>query len=473
MNFLRTNVRSPRDSSLGRQSYRPQRSLANNEDDRMDLDDPWGMGMTTGTSSRIHWVNRQRDELSSLPNYEGRLPDLSSLYGWAPSPGDDDLAVELLQEWFRSDTESTRSGTLRRDARRDASNRISQQRPTDDSYSHRMNDGFIPNEILLQSMRRPVRFSRTRTLHNYLLERDRERDRESEDRDRPAAATSRAYRYLPASRSESRVSSHSDLRSRINAHRRSFLDHPPSPRLKETIKYLERLRYSTTYEESLTAATSGFIQLDYLACNQDDFVLDTASIAPPTECSWLRPGIVFSGSQRAARSGHPMYLHRPPSSNEPVIVNGGETGRVQVRISPGRRHLPQNLYRLGDNKEENWPVKVTIHSVNYDDMTLSGTMEACNIPDKTSSTPGTHIITFLEGEIIDFNRFTLETGKFRADAETDSTYWRELQPFRDLTDDEIVKSLVSKRWIAEELSKRWLLMRWKGMQAVFIFFRRC
>jgi len=88
-------------------------------------------------------------------------------------------------------------------------------------------------------------------------------------------------------------------------------------------------------------------------------------------------------------------------------------------------------------------------------------MEAYNIPDKTSPTRDAHIVTFLEGEIVDFNIHTLETTSFKADTDIDSTYWRQLQPFRDLTDDEMIKNIVSKRWITEELTKGWILMRWK------------
>jgi hypothetical protein len=75
-------------------------------------------------------------------------------------------------------------------------------------------------------------------------------------------------------------------------------------------------------------------------------------------------------------------------------------------------------------------------------------------------------VTFLEGEIIDFNKHTLETKNFKADADIDSTYWRELPPFKDLPDSEIAKNLVSKKWITEELVQGWILMRWKGK---FIF----
>lgn len=95
-------------------------------------------------------------------------------------------------------------------------------------------------------------------------------------------------------------------------------------------------------------------------------------------------------------------------------------------------------------------------------MTLSGTMEAFNVPDKTSPTQESSITTFLEGEIIDFNTHTLQTKSFNANARVDGTYWRKLEPFKKLTDDEIVRALVSKKWLADELSTNWILMRWKG-----------
>lgn len=168
--------------------------------------------------------------------------------------------------------------------------------------------------------------------------------------------------------------------------------------------------------------------------------------------------MAFSGCQRAASAGCSVLSQRIPSPNaptEPVIVNGSDSTRISVSTTSGRRYL-------ANNRDENWPVKVTIHQINHDDMTLSGTMEAYNIPDKTSPTHDAHIVTFLEGEIIDFNNHTLKTKNFKADAEIDSTYWRELQPFKDLTDAEMAQNLVSRKWITEELSKGWILMRWKG-----------
>ena len=112
--------------------------------------------------------------------------------------------------------------------------------------------------------------------------------------------------------------------------------------------------------------------------------------------------------------------------------------------------------------EERWPVKVCIHNVDYSTMTLSGTMEAFNVPDKSSPTHESSITTFLEGEIIDFNIHSLETETFNANARVDATYWRKLEPFKQLTEKEMIKNLVSKRWLNEEFSQKWILMRWKG-----------
>lgn len=180
--------------------------------------------------------------------------------------------------------------------------------------------------------------------------------------------------------------------------------------------------------------------------------------------------MVFSGSQKAAANGvgtilPPQRISSPqPPSNDPVIVNGSDNNsRISIYTSSGRRYLANSIYSLGNGRDENWPVRVTIHDINYDDMTLSGTMEAYNIPDKTSPSQDAHIVTFLEGEIIDFNTHTFETKNFKADAEIDSTYWRELQPFKDLTDEEMTRNLVSRKWITDELAKGSILMRWKGM----------
>lgn len=205
-----------------------------------------------------------------------------------------------------------------------------------------------------------------------------------------------------------------------------------------------------------------------------DFILDTSIIGPPPQSSWLMIGAVFSGSQRAANSstlaGYRGYQSSANQNSSPAPQSstnavpslvGSDAARVarpNQASQPSLNELPQ---RRSDG-DERWPVKVTIHSVDYDSMTLSGTMEAFNVPDKTSPTRESSISTFLEGEILDFKRYTLETRSFKANAHVDGTYWRELAPFNNLAEEEMVKALVSKKWLTEELSKKWILMRWKG-----------
>ncbi|KAL4881308.1 vacuolar import and degradation protein-domain-containing protein [Aspergillus karnatakaensis] len=434
------------------------------------------MRMSVEVNRRIPIVHRQRDgsnednhatiDYNILPNYEGRTSYPRTLYGWAPTSDNDDEEDDIpyppihsnaLTSWLGRLSERS---TSRRSVRRDATGRDPRTTFSSTEEGPRPNDntGSIPDSSLVRSIPRQPRFSRTRTLHDYLLDR-------AEERERPSGTTaSRAYRYLPSSRNgQSRVSQN-DLLARVSGHRPMHLENPPNPRLKETIRYLDRLRYSRSFEESLTsAAAGGFVQLDLFAWDEDDFILDTSSISPPPACSWLRPGMTFTGSQKAASSTSVILSDHAavPPTNDPLIVNGSDQNRISVQTSNGRRYLASQIWNIASGNPERWPVKVSIHDINTKDMTLSGTMEAYNIPDKTSLSHDAHIITFLEGEIIDFNTHTLETKNFKADAEIDSTYWRELQPFKDLTDEEMTRNLVSRKWITEELCKGWILMRWK------------
>lgn len=477
VNFLRSRVRSPPDPSsslLSRQRRRRQHILSQLNNDPMDLNE----NMAVEINRRMPILRPQfpdPDEESygtinnsNLPNYEGRVSNPLGLYGWAPASDDegDDIPYppihnNALSSWLGRLSERSNS---RRSARRDGAPRNPQANHNElADGNHGTNDtSGSTTESLLQSIQRQPRFSRTRTLHDYLL------DRAEEPRERAGVESSpRAYRFLPSGRSEPhRALTHNDLRARVSAHRQMHLDNPPSPRLKETIRYLNRLRYSNSFEESLSsAAAGGFVQLDLLSWDNDDFILDTSSIYPPPVCSWLRPGMTFSGFQRAASSTGLVFPQQGPSlsSNDPMVVNGSDQNRISVQTSNGRRYFASQVYNLGSGKDENWPVKVTIHDINVHEMTLSGTMEAYNIPDKASPSHDAHIVTFLEGEIIDFNLHTLETKNFKADAEIDCTYWRKLQPFKNLTDEEMTRNLVSRKWITEQLSKGWILMRWKGL----------
>ena len=441
--------------------------------DRMDLVDPDNLHLSVEINRRIPIVRQQREDSTDMPNYGGRRSNSRSLYGWAPGSDDEETDVrgrdesddDQIQPFLHAISDSSTSPTRpRRHETADGRARSNlADEPSTEARSRFRHSPISTMEALLQSARRQPRLLRTRTLENYLLDRYAIRaNEEVEETERSGGSSSaRAYRYRPQTRGDShRVLTHSDLLARATAHRQMHSNNTSGDSLlKDAIIYLDRLRHSNSFEESISsAAATAFVALENFSWKDDDFILDTHSITPPAACSWLRPGMVFSGCQRAANARCAVLSQRassPHAPGDPVIVNGNDSTRINVYTTTGRQYL-------ANTRDENWPVKVTLHNINYSDMTLSGTMEAYNIPDKTSPTHDAHIITFLEGEIIDFNRHTLETKNFTADADIDSTYWRELEPFKDLSDSEMAKNLVSKKWISEDLAEGWILMRWKG-----------
>ncbi|KAI1597747.1 VID24 Vacuolar import and degradation protein [Pyrenophora tritici-repentis] len=238
-----------------------------------------------------------------------------------------------------------------------------------------------------------------------------------------------------------------------------------SPMLEQTVKYLSRIRHSNTIDESLECARdAGFLTKDYFCLQHSDFIADTFTIPTPTESSWLAPGAVLSGCQHATSIAATASRHNglvPPI--RPWIWNPNEASTTRSSQLPDAP--PQ---------QDRWPVKVTIHDVDWDKMALSATMEAYNVPShphshsilntNSTSPPVTRtssITTYLEGEILDFNNHTLLTESFKSNAANDATYWRKLPPFQKMSDDEVVRSLTSKKWLTEVLGQEWILMRWK------------
>ncbi|MCJ1228139.1 hypothetical protein MMC12_004800 [Toensbergia leucococca] len=350
-------------------------------------------------------------------------------------------------------------------------------------------ESSLRTTALLQSVRRNSRFSaRSRTeLQNYILGRERpgqengnreqvsparshrapnataphslsnglsqdiqqrlERERtslehEERERLRIAGITNGANHAHQAEQQHQQNQRQRDNRAPIDAYRQRYLDNPsarspgPSKALDEVIKYLERLRFCKNYRESLSsAAAGGFVREEFFSLNPEDFILDTKHIGPPPETSWLKVGGSFSGFQHAAGgSSLPAYHLYDRSAYVPTnSTASSRNGMHHFR----HESTMANATSRGPESDERWPVKVTIQSIDYDNMTLSGTMEAFNVPDKSSPTQESSITTFLEGEMIDFNTYTLETKSFKADARVDGTYWRKLEPFKKLTDDEM------------------------------------
>lgn len=73
----------------------------------------------------------------------------------------------------------------------------------------------------------------------------------------------------------------------------------------------------------------------------------------------------------------------------------------------------------------------------------------------------TSITTYLEGEIIDFKTHSLETFNFPSNIKDDAQNWRKLEPFCQLSNEQLVKSLVSRKFM-KGLTDNWVFMRWKG-----------
>ncbi|KAJ6144427.1 hypothetical protein N7470_008322 [Penicillium chermesinum] len=484
VNFLRAGILPYASLIPALSRHRRRRVTSHPElmegEDRMEVDDPSHLRLSVEINRRTPAVHRQREDSANMPNYEGLRSNPRLLYGWAPGAEteDDDLRHhdesedDQIQPFLA--TVRDRSGLSSQPQRHESTARAQPSRGTEDaseaSRTGRERTSWDPSistmEALLQSARRQPRLPRTRTLESYLLDRYTPREtqttvHDSDETERPAGSSSRAYRYRPSRWGDARGGlTHGDLRSRASAHRQGNSAASGDSILKDIINYLGSLRDSNSLEESInSAATTGIGPATF----SNDFILDTNTIPPPPSCSFLRPGAIFGGCQKAAHLGCSIVSQRVPSPHtpaststpgEPVIVNGSDSARISVQTSSGRRYL-------ANPRDERWPVVVTIHSIDYSEMTLSGTMEAYNIPDKSVARYDAHIVTFLEGEIIDFNKHTLETKNFKADADIDSTYWRELQPFKDLSDAEVAKNLVSRKWVTEELAKGWILMRWK------------
>ncbi|KAI9720792.1 MAG: hypothetical protein M1812_002631 [Candelaria pacifica] len=478
VSFLRTRSRYHNEAAAGHMARRRQPHLTAEEYDRLQLEHQRRLLRTISDNLPHQSPGREQDLWDvSDPAYGDRIPQQQSLYDWAPGSSDDEDDEVSPQRQYQAQLRDLQQTQFRR-RQREAETRA--RAPT--TYPSRIpelsqtlqppSDSSLRMAALLQSVHRHGRYSsRSRSqLQNYILDRERT-GHDAEERER--SNSTRLYRPsnpTPTS-TQQQQQQQRELRARVDAYRQRYIENPSSNMpavsrwLEETIKYLERLRFSNSYEESLcVAAAGGFVREGFLTDNHEDFVLDTADIEPPPESSWLKVGGVFSGSQHAAHGSQHSRLNPhgvSPPSNGPPIVTGSTPSRM---LPPGDSRFAWTQGPTDPRPvpvEEKWPVKVTIHSIDYENMTLAGTMEAFNVPDASSPTRKSSIVTFLEGEIVDFNTYTLETKSFSADAKIDGTYWRMLEPFKRLSDEEVVRNLLSKRWLTEELAKNWILMRWK------------
>jgi hypothetical protein len=468
--------------------------------------------------------------------YGDRVPNSNNLYDWSPSNEADDedeldqILAELRREQPNTHPEILRVlGRSQLDSERERSRAVA-SRMLNSNWPSASSES-LRSAAILQSVRRHPRFSaRTRDyIQRYSADRDsgnrsphnsdlRERYSPSETSRRMAeqAAAMQRIAERRTSLDIAREQAAREDRANDDAHASSrrqyapripFPGGPPksmsvpSPMLEQTVKYLSRIRYSNTLDDSLNyAIDAGFLGKEHFTEDQEDFLVDPSSITPPAETSWLAPGAVLSGCQHATttttstittavtgagagtstststtlyrfRNNDTMTSTLFDPANRPWLSHSYSSPRSRDSQTPGPEVV--NSYAP---QQDRWPVKVTMHSVDWERMSLSATMEAYNVPSHPHqhqsilghSTEGTSqftrtssITTYLEGEILDFNTHTLLTESFKSSASNDATYWRKLPPFQMLSDDDMVRKLTSRRWFDEVLSKEWILMRWK------------
>ncbi|KAJ4362013.1 hypothetical protein N0V83_010954 [Neocucurbitaria cava] len=484
---------------------------------------------------RLRLLERQRDELEQRDRlrrvmsrlsrlsdntaaYGDRVPSQNNLYDWSPAnEADDEDELDQILAELRREQPNTHPDILRvlgqsqLDAERARIRSISSRLQNNQAGSGTA-ENSLRSTAILQSLRRHPRFSaRTREyLQRYQSERESASRSSLSAESRERHNSESAARQMAMQRlSEGRTTldrERRDMLSRADSYRRSFLDRnsssspTASPMLEHTVRYLARIRHSDTVDDSVNCALdAGFLSKDYFCIQYADFVTDTYSLPPPAETSWLAPGAVLSGCQHATSVVTPMTATAPGSTTtmHRFRVVDGQGVATPPSLPPPIRPWVSNSYSstrgppqqspdglAASPQQDRWPVKVTIHSVDWENMSLSATMEAYNVPSHPhthqsllgTSTDGTtpspfsssqqftrtsSITTYLEGEILDFNTHTLLTESFKSSAANDATYWRKLPPFAKMTDDEIVKALTSKKFFTEVLGRDWILMRWK------------
>ncbi|KAF2183224.1 hypothetical protein K469DRAFT_711204, partial [Zopfia rhizophila CBS 207.26] len=475
---------------------------------------------------RLRRVMNRLSRIHGSPAYGDRIPSQNNLYDWSPAnEADDEEELDQILQELRREQPNTHPEILRvlgrsqLDAERESRIRAYSSRLLN-SNQPSQTDSSLRSAAILQSVRRHPRFSaRTRDyMQRYNSDRDsasrslhhsESRDRLSPSRglsstspfDRNRFEINRQAAMQRYSERQGSLDRDRDMVARADSYRRSYLDRTSSspssasPILEQTIKYLSRIRGSSSEDESYEyAIDAGFWDKDHFDESNTDFVLDTFSLPPPAETSWLAPGAVLSGCQHATTvtstvtpgtitgASTTLYRFRNNDSMTSILFEPSRPWPSHSYTSPHRRSMTSTSPEIVTShspQQDRWPVKVTVHAVDYTKMSLCATMEAYNVPSHphslqtltstnnsldSNSAPFTRtssITTYLEGEILDFSTHTLLTESFKSSPGNDATYWRKLPPFQKMSDEELGRKLVSRRWLTEELNREWILMRWK------------
>ena len=270
-------------------------------------------------------------------------------------------------------------------------------------------------------------------------------------------------------------------------------------RVRNTIKYLSALRHIDQNHGLELARSMGLDSLHAYASNIGANRLPTTvrSLPMPQPSSWLTPSTTWHGLQSTDREpARPAVLTRR-QRREALGISMARSRLAEDRASslvpsdfiPSHPSLDTDRYtssltetsegRWGFENEpgeddssfdpfsihqilstthptqtaievDHWPVTVTLHSVDFDTMTVSGTMRASQLPDKmvlvSPASPNSQpssmksMESYFLGEIIDFRHHTLETspssssaspGQYRSGGvDVDACYWARLGPFK-------------------------------------------
>ncbi|RGB34837.1 vacuolar import and degradation protein [Rhizophagus diaphanus] len=156
------------------------------------------------------------------------------------------------------------------------------------------------------------------------------------------------------------------------------------------------------------------------------------------------------------------------------IKHNNELGKQAISGSGskdlGQYHLPESSYlRAGmsftgtqnlmnsqpQQRDEEWEVKVTVHYVNYKTGTVIGLMEALNVPNSSNT-----VVTYWEGEMIDFVNHSLWTDKWNSSPEIDLQHWKKFEAFRQMDVRSIIRGTPTREWF-QEACQKYIFMRWK------------
>ncbi|KAL9619014.1 MAG: hypothetical protein Q9160_006335 [Pyrenula sp. 1 TL-2023] len=480
-------------------------------------------------SRRLPIIRHGEENTNSWTSYTNRTPQRQSLYDWAPGSDDEDAenmlntlrdlghlngSRENLPSYAQSRWSNwVQNGSAGTERAGRPNYRSNQQGREETSTSNRASlrswidmyrsnpEAWDSTMSLQQSEERHRRRAHARSqLQMYVMERDRQSA--SSHRDATSTRLHRSERPNNLYDLSSRVSSQTDIRT---AYKQIFHEKPSLARFKDSIAYTSQLRRCTSTRESFDLAKSSGLLTEVESS-------ENAILSPPissvASSSWLSPGAVWSGTQvssldassAATSTSHLHQRHRVETlqqaigSNRPSRLNSSD--QIYPTSSPSNLTNALNASAMANTTSnqgllpnrsfecrplDHWPVRITLHTVDLNTSTLTGTMEAYNIPDKTSPHRENSMKSYFDGEIIDFRNFGLETENFRSDGiETDTLYWRELGPFKYLKDDEIASKVLDKFWMRRcsvqwdfestkgdggqeenERDANWVLMRWK------------